>query len=61
MIVTLRSVHIARLVFIAECAALAAAMVMVDRQVAAFSLSMVATARAICNKNHSGHFLWLPD
>jgi hypothetical protein len=35
--------------------------VMVDRQRAVFSLSMVATARAICNKNHSGHFLWLPD
>jgi hypothetical protein len=36
-------------------------MVMVDRQRAVFSLSMVATARAICNKNHSEHFMWLPD
>jgi len=37
MIVALRSVHVDRLVFIAEFAALAAAMVMVDRQHAAFS------------------------
>jgi hypothetical protein len=37
MIVALRSVHIERLVFIAEFAALPSSMVMVDRQPAAFS------------------------